>query len=49
MAEIGYEGALNLEIGGYLKHSTREIQNALLNSAKASVSRLRTMFDEARN
>lgn len=47
MASIGYEGEINLEISGYLKHSVRGIQSAMLKSAYASGDQLRRMFSEA--
>lgn len=47
MAESGYEGVMNLEIPGYLKAATREVQDALLTSAYASAEQLCKLFEEA--
>jgi len=44
MADVGYEGVLNLEIGGYLKRATREMQKHLMKAAYVSGDYLRQMF-----
>ena len=48
LAEVGFDGSLSLEIGGYPKNAPRAMQDAIAKLAYETVERLRSMCEEAK-